>query len=114
MSTDDFPVVQEYAHRRLSEQEKQALDLATEEERETARTIVSRLHVELGHSDPQGMIDSLRKNTHTDSSLLLPKSSVAVRVKRVRDEDYVQWMLEFFMNLTHVFKFINLSGDIQC
>ena len=32
-----------------------------EEERETARTIVSRLHVELGHSDPRGMIDSLRR-----------------------------------------------------
>ena len=27
-----------------------------EEERETARTMVSRLHVELGHSDPRGMI----------------------------------------------------------
>ena len=60
-----------------------------------------RLHVELGHSD-------------TDSSSLQPKSSVAVRVKKVRDEDYVQWLLEFFMNLAHVFKLINLSGDIQC
>ena len=37
------------------------MDLATEEERETARTTVSRLHVELGHSDPRGMIDSLRR-----------------------------------------------------
>ena len=37
------------------------LDLATEEERETARTMVSRLHVELGHSDPRGMIGSLRR-----------------------------------------------------
>ena len=34
------------------------------------------------------------ENTHTDSSSLQPKSSVAVRVKKVRDEDYVQWLLE--------------------
>ena len=71
------------------------LNLATEEERETARTIVSRFHVELGHSDLGGMIDSLRRNTHTDSSLPLPKSLVAVHAKKVRDEDYVQWLLEF-------------------
>ena len=67
VSTDDFPVIQEDAHRRLSKEEQQALDLATEEERETARTIVSRLHVELGHSDPLGMIDSLRKKTRTQT-----------------------------------------------
>ena len=60
-STDDYPVIQEDAHRRLSKEEQQALDLATEEEWETARTIVSRLHVELGHSDPRGMIHSLRR-----------------------------------------------------
>ena len=61
VSTDDYPVIQEDAHRRLRKEEQQALDLATEEERETARTIVSRLHVELGHSDPRGMFDSLRR-----------------------------------------------------
>ena len=61
VSTDDYPVIQEDAHRRLTKEEQQALDLATEEERETARTTVSRLHVELGHSDPRGMIDSLRR-----------------------------------------------------
>ena len=66
MSTDDHPVIQEDAHRRLNEEEQRALDLATEEERETARTTVSRLHVELGHSDPRGMIDSLeRKHART-------------------------------------------------
>ena len=65
VSTDDNPVIQEDAHRRLSEKEQQVLDLATEEEQETARTIVSRLHVELGHSDPRGMIDSFRrKHSH--------------------------------------------------
>ena len=61
VSTNDYPVTQEDAHRRLVEEEQRALDLATEEERETARTMVSRLHVELGHSDPRGMIDSLRR-----------------------------------------------------
>ena len=46
MSIDDHPVIQEDAHRRLSEEEQQPLDLASEEERETARTTI---------------IDSLRK-----------------------------------------------------
>ena len=61
VSSDDYPVIQEDVYRRLSEKQQQALELATEEERETARTVVSRLHVELGHSDPRGMIDSLRR-----------------------------------------------------
>ena len=33
VSTDDDPVIQEGAHRRLGQEEKQALGLATEEER---------------------------------------------------------------------------------
>ena len=41
VSIDDYPVIHENAHRRLSKEEQQALDLATEEERETASTIVS-------------------------------------------------------------------------
>ena len=49
------------AHRRLSQEEQRASDLASDKERETARTIVSGLHVELGHSDPRGMIDALRR-----------------------------------------------------
>ena len=57
----EYPVIQEKAHRRLSQEEQQALDLASEGERETARIMVSRLHVELGHSDPRRMIDSLRR-----------------------------------------------------
>ena len=32
VSTDDYLVIQEDAHRQLSEEEQQALDLATEEE----------------------------------------------------------------------------------
>ena len=42
-------------------------DLASEEERETARPMVSRMHVELGHSDPRGMIGSLRRRTRTQT-----------------------------------------------
>ena len=61
VSIDDYPVIQEDAHRRFSEEEQQALDLATEEERETARTIVARLHVQLSHSDPRVIIHSLRR-----------------------------------------------------
>ena len=44
-----------------NEEGQRSLDLVSEEERETARTMVSRLHVELGLADPQGMIDSLRR-----------------------------------------------------
>ena len=57
----EYPVIQEDAHRRLSQEEQRAFDLVSEEERETARTMVSRLHVELGHSDPRRIIDSLRR-----------------------------------------------------
>ena len=56
-ASTEYPVIQEDAHRRLSQEEQQALDLASAEE----RTMVSRLHVELGHSDPRRMIDSLRR-----------------------------------------------------
>ena len=55
----EYPVIQEDAQRRLSQEEQRAFDLASEEER--ARTVVSRLHVEIGHSDPRGMVDSLRR-----------------------------------------------------
>ena len=60
MSTE-YPVIKEDAHRRPSQEEQRVLDLASEAERKTARSMVSRLHVELGHSDPRGMIDSLRR-----------------------------------------------------
>ena len=67
----DYPVIQEDADRRLSQEEQRTLDLTSEEERVTARTMVSRLHVELGHSDPQGMIDSLRrKHLHTQRLII--------------------------------------------
>ena len=115
VSTDDYPVTQEDTHHRLSREEQQALDLDTEEERETARTIVSRLHVELGHSDPGGMIDSLRrKHAHRLIIATAKKFKCSACVKKVRDEDYVRLLLEFFMNLARVFKLIKSSGDIQC
>ena len=115
MSTGDHPVIQEDARRRLNKEEQQALDLATEEERETTITTVSRLHIELVHSDPRGMIDSLRrKHAHRLIIAVAKKSSVAVHEKKVRDEDYVQWQLEFFTNLAHVFQLTNSSGSIQC
>ena len=61
----EYPVIHEDAHRRLGQEEQQAFDLASEEERETARTMVSRVHVKVGFSDPRGMIDSLRrKHSH--------------------------------------------------
>ena len=56
----EYQVIQEDTHRRLSPEEQPAIDLAGDEEREAARTMVSRLHVDFGHSDPQRMIDSLR------------------------------------------------------
>ena len=56
--------------------------------------ILSRLHVELGHSDPRGMIHSSAKKTRTQTHhSLQPKGSAAARVKKVRDEDYVWWLL---------------------
>ena len=39
ISTEN-PIIQEDAHRRLDQEEQRALDLASEEERETARTMV--------------------------------------------------------------------------
>ena len=57
----EYPVIQEDAHHRLSQAEQRAFDLTIEEERETVRTMVSRLHVELGRSDPRGLIGSLRR-----------------------------------------------------
>ena len=62
----EYPTIQADAHRRLNQEEQRAPDLPSEEEREkTAQTTVSRLHVELCHSDPRGMIDTLlRKHAH--------------------------------------------------
>ena len=68
-----------------------------EEERETVRTTVSRVHVEMGHSGHRGMIDSVRGNTHIVASMAQPKSPVAALVKKVSDGDFVRMLLDFFM-----------------
>ena len=60
VSTEN-PIIHEDAHCRLNQEEQRAVNLASEGERERARAMVSRLHVELGRSDPRGMIDSLRR-----------------------------------------------------
>ena len=58
----EYPTIQEDAHRRRIQEEQQAFDLlVSEEERNTAQTTVSRLHGELGYSDPRKMIDYLRR-----------------------------------------------------
>ena len=56
-----YQTIQEDVRHRLNQKEQRAWNLDSEEQRETARTMVSRSHVELGHSDPRGMIDSLRR-----------------------------------------------------
>ena len=112
----EYPVILEDAHRRFSQEEQRAFYLASEEERETARIMVSLLHVELGHSDPRGMIDSLRrKDAHrliiaTDERF----SCSACEESQTRNEDYIRLLLEFFMNLTHVFKLTSSSGSLLC
>ena len=78
VSTDDYPIIQEDGRRRLSEEEQQALVLASEEERETARATVSRLHVEFGHSDPRGMIDSLRRK-HAHRLIIIDAKKVQLQ-----------------------------------
>ena len=49
-----------------------------------------------------------------DSSLPQPKSSVVALVKKVRDGDFIQQLLEFFGDWALVFKWISSIGDILC
>ena len=93
----EYPVIQEDAHRRLSQEEQEAFDLASEEERESARTMVFRLHVELGHSDPRGMIDSLRrKHAHRVIIATAKKFSCSAceESQPARVGNHPWWMLE--------------------
>ena len=92
------------------EEEQRALDLASEEERETARTTESRLRVELGHSGPRGLIDTFRrKRAHRLIIAGAKKSSAAAPVKKVRDGDIIQSLLECYMNHAPVFKLIRFE-----
>ena len=55
----EFPTTRAEPHHRLNPVEQQVCKRATDEENETANSIVSRLDVERGHSDPRGMVDCL-------------------------------------------------------
>ena len=61
---EEHPVVPERTEpwRPLNEDEKNAWDALSPEEREVCDALVHRLHRELGHSDIRGMVDSLRQN----------------------------------------------------
>ena len=84
------------------------MDLASEEERETAT--VSRWHVELGHSGPRIMIDTFRrKSAHRLIIARAKKSSAAAPVKKVRDGDIIQSLLECHMNHAPVIKLIRFE-----
>ena len=86
----------------------------SEEERETARTMVSRLHVELGHSDPRGMIDSLRRKRTHRRIIATAKKYRCGACEECGDGGLVQLLLWFYMNQALVFKLISSSGSILC
>ena len=69
VSTDDHPVIQEDAHRRLSEEEQQAMDLATEGRTRNIQNQTLNLAILI--LEEWSIL--FEENTHTDSSLLLPK-----------------------------------------
>ena len=60
----EHPVVPERTEpwRPLTENEKNAWNALSPEEKEVCDALVHRLHRELGHSDIRGMVDSLRQN----------------------------------------------------
>ena len=114
VSIDDYPVIQEDAHRRLVKKNSKPWTwlLRKSGKQPEPQCLVCTLNSAILILKEWSIL--FEENTHTDSSLQLPKSSVAVHVKKVRDEDYVQWLLEFFTNLAHVFKLTYSSGSIQC
>ena len=61
---EEHPVVPERTEpwRPLTENEKNAWNALSPEEKEVCYALVHRLHRELGHSDIRGMVDSLRQN----------------------------------------------------
>ena len=61
---EEHPVVPERTEpwRPLTENEKIAWNALSPEEKEVCDALVHRLHLELGHSDIRGMVDSLRQN----------------------------------------------------
>ena len=61
---EEHPVVPERTEpwRPLTENEKNASNALSQEEKEVCDALVHRLHRELGNSDIRGMVDSLRQN----------------------------------------------------
>ena len=84
-------------------------DLVSEEERETARTMVSRLHVELGQPDSPAMIDVLRrKHAHRPIITTAKKSSVAALAEKV----HTPWVATSVVSSVHpTLSAVNL-GDV--
>ena len=64
LKVEEHPVVPERTEpwRPLTENEKNAWNALSPEEKEVFDALVHRLHRELGHSDIRGMVDSLRQN----------------------------------------------------
>ena len=64
LKLEEHPVVPERTEpwRPLTENEKNAWNALSPEEKEVCDALVHRLHRELGHSDIRGMVDSLRQN----------------------------------------------------
>ena len=104
----EYPIIQEDSHRRLNQEEQRALDLASEEERETARNMVARLHVERGHYDPRGMIDSVRRK-HAHRLIIATAKKFSCSAFEESHGGFIQLLLEFYMNRAVVFKLISSS-----
>ena len=71
---------------------------------------MSRLNVELGHSDPEESWILFEKHAHR----LIIKSSVVCSACEVRQRRRLRPVVARVLHEAHVFKLINLSGDIQC
>ena len=106
MSTT-YPIIHEDAHRRLNGEEQRALDLASEEEREAARTMVSRL------PDPRGKIDSLRRK-HAHRLIIATDKKFSCSAWKVRDGGFIRLLFDSYMNRAPVFKLVSSSGSILC
>ena len=82
---EEHPVVPERTEpwRPLTENEKNAWNALSPEEREVCDALVHRLHRELGHSHIRGMADSLRQNRAHPTVLAAPNSCTARPARRV-------------------------------
>ena len=109
----EHPVVQEDDHRRLSQAEQRAFELASEknEKQPEQRCLACTWNLAfLSSKNGRLCAKKARTQTHHHYS---QKNSTAALVKKVRDKDYVQLLLEFFMNQAHVFNLTSSSGSIH-